>query len=745
MTVSRFEQLLAAIAPIQWQARPDGYCTEAASWAAYTGRPEAEELGHGWLEMVHPDDRERSAEIWARATASGSMYRAEYRILGKDGTYRWFDVHGTPLKDAAGEVEGWYGVCIDIHDRVEAEDQLRQVVDNMSEAFITIDRDWTITFQNREGARINGKAPHEVLGRHMWEEWPEVPGSALEAAYLRAWETGEPVRFEHRYYDPGKYDVWLEIQAVPTDDGRLGIFYLDITERKKAERKVQESERRFRELADHSRAAFLLTSPDGDRVDYASPYIALLVGHDAASVRERPELLKEAVHPEDRERVEAEVWRLPRGEAISEYRVTRVDGEVRRVSHRRTAVPATDDNPEVRVAHILTDITEQREMERQLQQAQRMESLGQLAGGVAHDFNNILTVVLGRASLLYLRLEEELGRTDWPELTDIEAAASQAANITRQILSFSRDKLGEPVLVDVNRAVQRSSRLVSGLVGEGVEVSAILHDHLPAVRIDPVQLDQVLMNLATNAGEAMDGRGTLAIETDAVELTEGAAGAGLQPGRYVRIRVQDTGPGIPEEVGERIFEPFFTTKSDSGGTGLGLATCFGVANRAGGAITVRNRASGGAEFTVLLPSAAGEVTEDVAADPSLPTSGGSETIIIAEDQIRLGQLLADVLTSAGYTVHLATDGAEALRLLREVGPVDLLVTDMVMPGMSGRQLAREALALQPDLPVLTVSGYRAGEEVATSRTPVDLAFLAKPFGPAELACRIRAILDAVAK
>jgi two-component system cell cycle sensor histidine kinase/response regulator CckA len=745
MNSSRFEQLLRAIAPIQWQTRPDGYCTEAASWAAYTGRTEEEELGAGWLEMVHPDDRERSAEIWARATATGSMYRSEYRILGRDGRYRWFDVYGTPLKSESGEVEGWYGVCIDIHDRVEAQDQLRQVVDNMSEAFITIDRDWTITFQNQEGARINGKAPHEVLGRHMWDEWPEVPGSALEEAYRKAWATGEPVRFEHRYYDPGKYDIWLEIQAVPTEEGSLGIFYLDITERKKAERRVQESERRFRQLADHSRAAFLLTSPDGERVDYASPYIARLTGHGAEAVRDRPGLLKEAVHPDDRARVEGEVWRAPTGEAISEYRVTGADGEVRRVSHRRTAVPATADNPEVRVAHIVTDVTEQREIERQLQQAQRMESLGQLAGGVAHDFNNILTVVLGRASLLYLRLEEELGRTDWPELADIEAAAFQGANITRQILSFSRDKLGEPVLVNVNEAVQRSSRLIMGLVGEGVDVSAVLHDDLPPVNIDPVQLDQVLMNLATNAGEAMGGRGTLAIETDAVVVGDDSAGPGLRPGRYVRIRVQDSGPGIPEEMRERIFEPFFSTRSDSGGTGLGLATCFGVANRAGGAIVAANHAGGGAEFSVYLPAAAGEVVGSDTDTSSLPPSGGSETLLIAEDQLRLGQLLADVLTAAGYTVHLATDGAEALRILREVGPVDLLVTDMVMPGMSGRQLAREALAIQPDLPVLTVSGYRAGEEVATSRTPAELAFLAKPFGPAELALRIRAILDAVAK
>ncbi|MHB8763204.1 MAG: ATP-binding protein, partial [Deferrisomatales bacterium] len=409
-----------------------------------------------------------------------------------------------------------------------------------------------------------------------------------------------------------------------------------------------------------------------------------------------------------------------------------------------TISPVRDDaGRTVSYVAVKRDLTRQLALERQLQQAQKMEVLGRLAGGVAHDFNNLLTIILGQA---------ELAQTEAPDrpalaerLRAVSQAGERAVDLTRQLLTFSREQPAEARVVSLNEVVADTRKMLGRLLGERVEVVTALAPDLGPVRADPGHLSQVVLNLAVNARDAMAGGGTLTLATADVELgpAEAAAlGPSARPGPYAVLAVSDTGCGMDEETRSRIFEPFFTTKAPGHGTGLGLATVWGLVERAGGVVGVESEPGRGATFRVWLPRAAvaPAPAPRPARSPGLPR--GTETVLVAEDDAAVRGLTRHLLERLGYRVLEAPDGDAALALSRAHGePIQLLLTDVMMPRRTGPEVARVLSAERPGLKVLYASGYAEGALAARGEVAPGLAFLHKPYSREALARAVRQALD----
>jgi len=386
------------------------------------------------------------------------------------------------------------------------------------------------------------------------------------------------------------------------------------------------------------------------------------------------------------------------------------------------------------------DATEQRRLEGQLLQAQKMEAVGRLAGGVAHDFNNLLTVILSYSDLLLEDLPLDI--PDREDVEEIRKAAIAASALTRQLLAFSRQQVLEPRVLDVNTVVASTEKLLTRLLGEDVSLTTSLAVALGAVKVDPGQLEQIIMNLAVNARDAMPRGGRLSIETGNVEMDEGyVSGHPLaRPGHYVMLAVSDTGIGMDAATQARIFEPFFTTKEAGKGTGLGLATVYGIVRQSGGFIWVYSEPGHGTSFKIYLPRVDESVSPAVPAAPQVV--GGSETVLVVEDVAAVRAVTRQMLERQGYRVLEASNGATALSLAQQhQSGIHLLVTDVVMPEVSGRELADQLVQLRPDMKVLFMSGYTDDAIVRHGILQEGIAYLQKPFTPDTLARKVRVVLD----
>ena len=403
--------------------------------------------------------------------------------------------------------------------------------------------------------------------------------------------------------------------------------------------------------------------------------------------------------------------------------------------------PVRDDwGKVVQFVGVQTDVTEKRELLQAFHQAQKMESIGRLAGGVAHDFNNILTVINGFSDLLLM--DPDLSDEHREMVAEIKAAGDRATGLTRQLLAFSRKEIVEPVVLDLNRVVAESEKMLRRLIGEDIELAAVLAPDAPRVKADPGQIDQVLMNLCVNARDAMPAGGKLTIETHLIEMDAGPLDdPDLPPGRYAQLCVTDTGTGMTDEVKTRIFEPFFTTKGPGGGTGLGLATVYGIVKQANGRVSAYSEVGVGTTFKVYLPAVDDPLTLANTSRPARPLRG-TETVLVVDDEpgVRLAARLS--LESEGYTVVEATGGADALRAVEaHLGPVHLMLTDVVMPGMNGRQVADALRDRHPGAKVLYMSGYTDDAVIRHGILGRSEAFLQKPFAPLGLVKKVREVLD----
>jgi PAS domain S-box-containing protein len=511
-------------------------------------------------------------------------------------------------------------------------------------------------------------------------------------------------------------------------------------ERTRAEQERQRSEERYRTLVDGVRDVIFALAPDGT-VTSLNPAFTAITGWPAAEWLGKP--FDQLVHPDDLPLALELLGRVLRGEPrpTSELRIRTAAGQ-HRVAEFAVTAQLKDGRP-VEILGIGRDVTERVQLEQQLRQAQKMEAVGRLAGGIAHDFNNILTAITGYADLLL----EDLAAGDprRQDAAEIRKAADRAAGLTRQLLAFSRQQVLQPRALDLNVLVAELEKMLARLLGEDVSLVARLDPALGRVRADPGQLEQVIMNLAVNARDAMPGGGQLTIETANVDLDEAFAREHYpaRPGPHVLLAVTDTGIGMSAEVQAHLFEPFFTTKEKGKGTGLGLATVYGIVKQSGGFIWVYSEVGRGSTFKIYLPRV-DEPAEPLAqAATAAAVPGGRETILLAEDEPPVRAVARQVLERQGYTVLEAPSAEAALDLAeRYSGTIHLLLTDVVMPGMSGRDLAVRLAALRPGTRVVYMSGYADNAIIRHGMLEPDVAYVQKPFTPDAIARKVREVLDA---
>ncbi|HYB71615.1 MAG TPA: GAF domain-containing protein [Candidatus Bathyarchaeia archaeon] len=450
----------------------------------------------------------------------------------------------------------------------------------------------------------------------------------------------------------------------------------------------------------------------------------------------------ELIHEDDRERVEADVRAaIDRGVECwsAEYRCRRADGSYAQVYDRGYVLHDGDGRP-TRMIGAMMDVTERRQLEDELRQAMKMEAVGRLAGGVAHDFNNLLTVITGRSALLLGRLDS--GDPLRKNVEMIQKTADRAAGLTRQLLAFSRKQVLQRKILDLNATVGEMSAILRRLIGEDIDLLLTPGAGAGCVNADPGQLEQVLLNLAVNARDAMPRGGTLSVETGNVQVEPSDRPEALPPGPYAVLRVMDTGVGMDAATQARIFEPFFTTKEPGKGTGLGLSMVHGVVRQHGGAITVRSQSGAGTTFEILLPQVEAPVDTGGGAEPSTAAAAGHETILLVEDEEEVRALAREVLERQGYTVLEAGDGMQALEIAGKEGDrIDMVLTDVVMPRMSGRELVDRVRASRPATRVLYMSGYTEDAIIRHGVHDASTSLLSKPFPPAELIRKVREILD----
>lgn len=615
---------------------------------------------------------------------------------------------------------------------------LSLAVDQSPASIFITDPRGTIQYVNSRFTEITGYTAAEAVGKT-----PRILKSGLNAPdyYARLWSTilaGGVWRSEVRNRRKNGEIYWDAVTISPIRDLRGTIAHFlavqeDITKRVEAESELKASEDYYRTILQNIMDAVLIADKDGRILD-ANPRAVELTGYP------REELLRlrvlDTYPPEDREVGAARIAEVVGGKPyIVERRLLRKDGTVLIVDVNASLLP------DGRVLGTLRDVTERRQLEQQLRQAQKMEAIGRLAGGVAHDFNNVLTAVFGYVDLLSEELPAGSGALQ--DLAEVRKAAERAAGLTRQLLAFSRQQVLQPIVLPLNDLIEDFEKMLRRVIGEDVELRLALSRGIGNIRADPGQLQQVIMNLAVNARDAMPLGGRLLIETANADLSEQYAELHqpVIPGAYVMLAVTDTGTGMSPDVKARIFEPFFTTKEKGKGTGLGLSTVYGIVKQSGGYVWVYSEVGRGTTFKVYLP----RVDEPAAQAPQpreLGSLAGSETILLAEDDAILRPLAKALLEKLGYKVLEGENAAAALAAARAYdGLIHLLVSDVVMPGASGRELARRVAAARPETKVLYVSGYTDDAIVQHGMLEPGVNFLQKPFTPAVLARKVREVLD----
>jgi PAS domain S-box-containing protein len=755
------------------------------AFEAITGWARSEWLGKSFAPLVHPEDASLAVEMFQKVLRGDKPPPYELRILSKSGKYLVGEFTSTPyIRD--GKVAGKLGIVRDITERKRAEKALRQGevrLERINRCLLELGPNFDSNINRLTAlcgellgatcALYNRLQGDLLCSQGQWQTPPgfkseDAPTGHICYDVIRNNREDAVVitnlpRTSYAESDPNVRAYGLQTymgcavkcegKAVgslcmvygtdyqPTDDDRriLGIIASAIGNedtRKQAEAELN----RLMTAIEQTPESVVITDAEG-RILYVNPVFERVTGYSRAEViGQNPRLLKSnrqdsAFYQQLWDKISAgEVWR---GRFVNKKK----DGTL--FTEDAVIAPVRDEKGAVtNYIAIKRDISHELELEVQYRQTQKIDSIGRLAGGVAHDFNNILAVICGHTDLALAQLSSDAPLRS--NLECIQESAERAANLTRQLLAFARRQVIEPRRINLNELIVNLNKMLHRLIGEDIKLITQTAPDLGQIKADPGQIEQVLLNLVVNARDAMPDGGTLTIRTSNVTLDEQYARRHLvDPGDYVMVSVSDTGVGMTDEVKQHIFEPFFTTKEQGKGTGLGLATCFGIIQQGNGHIHSESQVDKGTQFKIYLPRVSGK--EDFVSSREAPVNlpQGTETILLAEDETSLRQLMARVLRTQGYTVLEASDGHQALTLAQANGAkIQLLLTDVIMPGLSGKTLAEWLGQVNPGVRVLFISGYINNNAVRDAMSKPGTFFLQKPFNPLDLTKRVREAIEA---
>ena len=627
-----------------------------------------------------------------------------------------------------------------------SESHYRTVLNNVTDAVFVTDTVGRYLDVNPQGCELTGYSRAELLRLTAADTYlPEE--RRLVAERIAAITAGRVLSYDRRMLRKDGSVILIEVTAVLLPDGRILTTFRDLSEQRKVENQIRESEQRFRELAENVREVFFSMDPATGRAQYVSPSYEELFGHSREHAYATPHAWTEGIHPDDRDQTfAADRLAAESGvQADAVYRIVRPDGSTRWVRGRSS--PVRNANGEIiRVVGIAEDITDLKRTESQSLQSAKMEAVGRLAGGIAHDFNNLLTVIMSYGQL---QIEEHASDDPRrPDLDQIVSAARRAADLTKQLLAFSRRQVLQPQVLDLSDLVMNLSRMLERVIGEDIDLKSNLTSRIGCVRADSGGIEQIIMNLVVNARDAMPSGGTVTIETANVEMSGADVGAQdpIAPGPYVLLAVSDTGEGLDEAIKGHLFEPFFTTKERGKGTGLGLSTVYGIVKQSGGYVVAESERGRGATFKVYLPRIAEPAEALPPKGAHTDIRGGSEIIMLVEDEAAVRQVTRTVLERRGYTVLEADRPESAIALADSLPhPPNLVVTDVILPGISGRQLAGLLEEKWPGLKVLYLSGYMDDAIARHGVLERGVALLEKPFTPDALALKVRQVLDSTGR
>lgn len=778
LSEERYRSLVEATEQTIWSGDLEGNITkihssliDPAKWNVLSG--------WGWLYLVHPEDRETVREIWEQAVKTGERYADKYRYLRDDGSYGYASARAVPIHDNDGTIKEWIGSTVDVTKRVTAEKALREseeryraFVENSTEAIwrCEIETPCPITLPVEEQIKrffeggILAECNDVMAKMYGYERAEEIIGAKLESML----PPDAPESFEfltgfilsnYSLTDVESKEVDKEGNTKYFSNSFVGMIenghikrawgtQRDITERKKAENALRETNETLQALIHSAPVGIIVMGLDG-KVKVWNSVAEKVLGWQKEDNPgfEWGELIPEEYKMQFRQMRE----QILNGEVIENVETVRLKKDGTLIDVVVSGSPLRDAEGNINaILSVFHDITERKraekalhESEERLRQAQKMEAIGRLAGGIAHDFNNILTSVIGYSDISLRRLSENdpLHRN----IREIRKSADRAAKLTHQLLAYSRKQILQPTLLDLNEIVFELDKMMRRVIGEDVLLKIELNEGLGKIKADRGQVEQVLMNLVVNARDAMPKGGEVLITTKNVVVHEPMffKTFSVPPDKYVLLQVSDTGHGMSEEVKQKIFDPFFTTKEVGKGTGLGLATVYGIIKQSDGYIIVESELEKGTEFNIYMP-----LSEDkekrVESEPASPAEAvhGMETILLVEDDEAVRMMTREVLESSGYQVLSPINCDEAIDFCQKYrGTIHLLLTDVVMPKINGRELAERLTQMRPKMKVLYMSGYTDAEIVDHGVLENDVKFIQKPYTIDALTRIIRELLD----
>jgi len=720
------------------------------------GYSKSEILGSNWFNLVLPANlREEVRAVFMnimREEIESSEY-FENPVLTKQGEIRLIAWRNSLLRDSSGKPDATISSGEDITRRreselrmIDSEERFKSLFNYAGFGIMMLDPQGRIIQSNPASQRILGHSaafPAEItINKFVKPEELEAFQSIQHEMIKNKRDIYKAEKALHKL-DGSSIWVDLTLSPVRNDSGEV-VFIIamldDMTQRKKAEEALQRSEEKYRNFFEEDLTGDYISTADG-RILICNMAFCRIFGFESMEEAKSTNLIKLYPDPMQRLNLLAEIQKKRRMEN-HELKLQSCRGEARYLMANLIGI-FDSQNYLTGIKGYLYDISEHKKIEAQFRQAQKMEAVGRLAGGVAHDFNNLLSVINGYSHLLLERVSPDDPLRHQIEM--IQKAGQRAESLTRQLLAFSRRQVMQTKNLNLNDLVNDIEKLLNRVIGEDIQLLTRVSPNLKLINADPSQMEQVIMNLVLNARDAMPDGGVLTIETSNIILNENYIRRHplMQPGSYVMLAVSDTGTGMSQEIQANLFEPFFTTKPSGKGTGLGLSTVYGIVKQSGGFIWVYSEVAKGTTFKIYLPVVDGDKTEIQNFAAEKTTMVGSETILIAEDDRDVRDLIESLLNDHGYSTLAATNGDEALKIAStHPVPIHLMITDVVMPNLNGSDVARKLTATRPAMKVLYVSGYTDDAIVHHGILDKDVHFLQKPFNTVELLRRVRQILDA---